>query len=76
MYPETLTLLDDCIRQLMDLRNDLGARRRVEAGQRHDIAEQAVGVAQRFIAEASGALAEPSSDPVIRGSGAEPMPVA
>ncbi|HWS38880.1 MAG TPA: hypothetical protein VN408_39835 [Actinoplanes sp.] len=62
MHDEVITLFDDCIADMMLLRAELAASRRVEPGERHTTVLAAIAAAERFALQADQTLAP------VRGS--------
>jgi hypothetical protein len=78
VHDEMLTLFDDCIARMLQLRADLAVARRVHPGERHEAVVSAIAVAARFASEATRTVA-PVAAPVacsavVRGARGATMP--
>ncbi|MEU4162409.1 hypothetical protein [Actinoplanes sp. NPDC026670] len=63
MHDEMLTLFDDCIERMLQLRAHLSASRRVHPGERHATVVSAIEVAARFASEATRTVSPPAGPP-------------
>ncbi len=83
VHDEMLTLFDDCITRMLQLRAHLAVSRRVHPGERHATVVSAIEVAARFASEATRTVtpvampsAVPSPSAVASPSAAVPLGVA
>jgi hypothetical protein len=60
VHDEMLTLFDDCIERMLQLRAHLSASRRVHPGERHATVVSAIEVAARFASEATRTVSPPA----------------
>lgn len=73
MHDEMLTLFDDCIERMLQLRAHLSASRRVQPGERLATVVDAIEVTARFAAEAGRTVAHDGA-PVTPYPQATPYP--
>ncbi|BEL08047.1 hypothetical protein Q0Z83_062380 [Actinoplanes sichuanensis] len=65
MHDEMLTLFDDCIERMLQLRAHLSASRRVHPGERHATVVSAIEVAAHFASEATRTVSLIDPPPAI-----------
>jgi hypothetical protein len=75
VHDEMLTLFDDCITRMLQLRANLAVARRVHPGERHEAVVSAIEVAARFASEATRTVA-PAAMPATRPAAVRSVPGA